>query len=75
ELLDLELAEVVPPATLVNTLQPQLPTGIQLLTAEEVPLGQKSLAQLLEGARWIMGFCPESGVPLPRQSWQAACEA
>ena len=75
ELLDLELAEVVPPVTLINTLQPQLPTGIQLLTAEEVPLGQKSLAQLLEGARWITGFCTESGATLPSQVWQAACRA
>jgi len=75
ELLDLELAEVVPPVTLVNTLQPRLPTGIRLLTAQEVPLGQKSLAQLLEGAHWIMGFRPESGVPLPGPAWQAACGA
>ena len=75
ELLDLELAEVVPPVTFINTLQPRLPTGIRLLTAEEVPLGQKSLAQLLEGARWTMGFRPESGVTLPSQAWQAACEA
>lgn len=75
ELLDLELAEVVPPVTLINTLQPQLPMGIQLLTAEEVPLRQKSLAQLLEGARWIMGFCPESETTLPSQTWQAACQA
>lgn len=75
ELLDLELAEVVPPVAFINTLQPRLPTGIRLLAAEEVPLGQKSLAQLLEGARWIMGFRPESGVTLPSQAWQAACEA
>ena len=75
ELLDLELAKVVPPMTLMNTLQPRLPMGIQLLTAEEVPLGQKSLAQLLEGARWIMGFCPESGAALPGQAWQATCRA
>ncbi len=75
ELLDLELAEVVPPVTLINTLQPRLPAGIRLLTAEEVPLGQKSLAQLLEGGRWIMGFRPESGVPLPSPAWQAACGA
>ena len=75
ELLDLELAKVVPPMTLMNTLQPRLPMGIQLLTAEEVPLGQKSLAQLLEGARWIMGFCPESGAALAGQTWQAACRA
>lgn len=75
ELLDLELAEIVTPMTLINTLQPHLPPEIQLLTAEDVPLGQKSLAQLLEGARWIMGFCPESGVTLPSQAWRDACEA
>lgn len=75
ELLDLELAEVVSPLTLVNTLQPRLPTGIRLLTAQEVPLGQKSLAQLLEGAHWVMGFRPESGAVLPRTAWQTACRA
>ena len=75
ELLDLELGQVVPPLALVNALQPRLPTGIQLLTAEEVPLGQKSLAQLLEGARWIMGLCPESGATLPSQAWQDAGRA
>jgi len=75
ELLDLELTRVVPPTTLINTLQPRLPMGIQLLAAEEVPLGQKSLAQLLEGARWTMEFCPESGVALPGLAWQAACQA
>ncbi len=75
ELLDLELAEVVPPVTLINALQPQLPKGIRLLGAEEVPLKQKSLAQLLEGARWIMVFCLESGATLPDQAWQAACGA
>ena len=75
ELLDLELAEVVSPMTLINTLQPRLPTGIQLLMAEEVPLGQKSLAQLLEGAHWMMGFCLESGASLPGRSWQDACRA
>ena len=75
ELLDLELAQVVPPVTLLNTLQPRLPRGIQLLSVQEVPLRQKSLAQLLAGARWTMGFCPESGATLPSQSWQAACQA
>ena len=75
ELLDLELAEAVPPEALINALQPRLPTGIRLLTAQEVPLGQKSLAQLLEGARWTMGFRPESGSPLPSQAWEAACGA
>ena len=52
EWMDLEFTEPLSPDRLCSTLQPLLPAGITLLSASEVPVGNRSLSQEITAAVW-----------------------
>jgi radical SAM-linked protein len=65
EWLDLEFTEAVEPALVRARLQPELPPGLQLLSAAVVPTFGPSLSQELASAHWELDL--RGGGPL---SWQ-----
>ena len=59
ELLDIEMDETAAPEDIVKGLNASLPDGIEVLAAELMPLGSKSMASLMSGALYEIEF-PES---------------
>jgi radical SAM-linked protein len=74
EWLDLEFTEAVDPAVVRTRLQPQLPPGLQLLSAAVVPTFGPSLSQELAAARWRFRLLPQAFAPTPER-WQVALDA
>jgi radical SAM-linked protein len=74
EWLDLEFTEAVDPALVRTRLQPQLPPGLQLLSAAVVPTFGPSLSQELAAARWRFRLLPQAFAPTPER-WQVALDA
>jgi radical SAM family uncharacterized protein/radical SAM-linked protein len=65
EWLDLEFTEAVDPDAVRSRLQPELPPGLQLLSAAVVPTFGPSLSQELASAHWEMAL--RSDQPLARE--------
>ncbi len=75
EWMDLEFLEPVDPAEVIKRLQPQLPSGFQLLEAGEVPVFGPSLSQELDGAHWSLQLQPDPDAPaagLDQARWRQA---
>ena len=77
EWLDLEFTEAVEPAAVRARLQPELPPGLQLLSAAVVPTFGPSLSQELEAADWILELQPVQPAAALEQlgPWQEAMAA
>ena len=61
EWMDLEFTAPLEPTTLLETLQPLLPDGIALRSANDVPVSGRSLSQEISGAVWSFDLAPCDG--------------
>ena len=59
--MDLEFTAPLEPTTLLETLQPLLPDGIALRSANDVPVSGRSLSQEISGAVWSFDLAPCDG--------------
>ena len=72
EWMDLEFTAPLEPTTLLETLQPLLPDGIALRSANDVPVSGRSLSQEISGAVWSFDLAPCDG---GSADWEGAVTA
>jgi radical SAM family uncharacterized protein/radical SAM-linked protein len=65
ELFDLELTAALPAAEVRERLAAELPDGLALLGAVEIPGTAPSIEQAIAGFRWEIGFDDVEGPPTP----------
>jgi radical SAM-linked protein len=73
EWLDLIFTEAVGSEEAMQRLAEQLPEGLDLLQAIEVPLRGPSLAQQIRSAHWSLQLAAEAGDDPGERLWQEAC--
>ncbi len=70
---DLSFSEAIEPGLFLEQLQPQLPAGLRLLSAEPMAPNGPALSQYMRSARWRLLFCPAPEQPQPAElQWQEA---
>ncbi len=75
EWMDIEFIQPITSKNLLKRLQPNLPEGINILSATSVPLGGKSLSQDLVSAKWSFSLSTDSNCPPTLCQWIEALEA
>ncbi len=70
EWMDLEFTQIVEANSVLLCLQKELPDGIKLLTAHEVPVNDVSLAKQLNSAVWSFDLSVQSPPNLINNKWE-----